>query len=243
MRRFMAIWQREAASHFFAPALYVALVLYLLLAGLTFLWALDRNAGVGSPFPALLITAAALWMPILVTVITMNLFAEEKRTGTLEPLLAAPVEDWEVVLGKYAGALTFCLAALLPTLSYAWLIPWVAPSTPPIDTVTVMAAGGMLTLVTAFCTALGLLASLLTRKAVVAALVAFVAICSPFAIRPLAAGLPPELRGLPHALAAENHLLDAAHGIVDSQPLVLYVTATWLLLFLSVRILESRRWT
>jgi ABC-2 type transport system permease protein len=174
----------------------------------------------------------------------MRLFAEERQVGTIEALMTAPVSEAEVVLGKYAGALTFALAVSLPALSSLFILAYLSPglSVRQLDGGAI--AGGVLILVlmAAACTAVGLLASLLTRNQIVAAVTCFAAILFPLVVGQMLALTSLMPVGLAAYVSADGHVLSFARGSIDTRPVVLYLSLTALLLFISVRVLESRRW-
>ena len=96
--------------------------------------------------------------------------------------------------------------------------------------------------ISGFCIAIGLLASLLTRNQIVAAIACFVAICAPFLIRSAGSSLPFGSDRALEYLSADTHIVDFARGSIDTRPLVLYLSGTCFLLFTAVKVLESRRW-
>ena len=238
----MLLWWREFAGCFLSPVAYVVTACYLMLAGATFLQAAERQSGLQESLEVLLFMAMFFWMPLFVTAITMRLFAEEKRSGTLETLMTAPVTDVQVVMGKFAGAYAFLLLAAAPAVAGLAVVIVLSPSMAAWDGGAL--AGGAILFVSigALCVSIGLLASLLTRNQIVAALVCFVAICTPFLLRAAMSNLPVGSERLIEYVSAEAHIMDFARGSLDTRPLVLYVSSTAFLLFASVKLLESRRW-
>ena len=100
MRNFFTIWHRELAGCFLSPVAYVTMVLFMGAAGGTFMTGVIRNEGSQATLPAILYSSIVMWGTVLVTVISMRLFTEEKRSGTIETLMTAPVTEAAVVLGK-----------------------------------------------------------------------------------------------------------------------------------------------
>tara|TARA_B100000809_G_scaffold43073_1_gene37364 strand:- start:884 stop:1615 length:732 start_codon:yes stop_codon:yes gene_type:complete len=243
MKGLLTVWRRELSAHFLSPVAYVTMVVYLLVAGWTFVWAVEKNQEIGDPITVSLFVALFLWLPITITVITMGLFAEEKRSGTIETLMTAPVTEWQVVLGKYAGAMTFLLVTMAPSVGYLYIFRTFSGGVPFIDTGALAAGYTILLLVSAFCVSTGLLMSLLTRHQVVAAIACFCAICLPFILRVLSRAVPRNAGAVLEYMATELHILEFARGVVDTRPMVLYLSGTIFMLFLAVRVLESRRWT
>jgi len=193
--------------------------------------------------PALLFRVIVyFWMPVLVTVITMRLFAEEKRAGTIETLMTAPVSDVQVVLGKYAGALTFLLIATAPAVGQVFLLDFLSPGIDYVDPGAV--AGGCLMVVSlsAFCVSIGLVVSLMTRNQIVAAICCFCGVLVPLLAGYLVSVLPLGSEALVGYVSVHSYLLDYTRGSVDTRPLIMHASGTLFLVFTAVKILESRRW-
>lgn len=245
MRSGFTIWRREVGSGFLSPVAYVVIVLSLAVCGWVFLQLAQDRSGSSESLPSLLLRVVVfLWMPILVTVITMRTFAEEKQQGTIETLLTVPVSEAEIVLGKYAGSLTFLILATLPALASLFILVYMSPGLSLLRLDWGEIAGCMLfyLLVAANCTAIGVLVSLLTRRQVVAAVGCFAGILIPLIAGQAianAALFPPAFAD---SISAENHMRAFSRGIVDSRPVVLYISTTVFLLFASIRVLEIRRW-
>ena len=186
--------------------------------------------------------AVLIWLPVLITVVCMRLFAEEKRVGTIETLLTTSVRDVTVVMAKYCGAMAFVLIGLAGAWVSLPLLVMQAPSVEAIDVGAAVGAGIMLVLVALCCTSIGVLVSLLTRNQIVAAISCFWAICVPLMIKPLMQALPYVRQEVLDRLSVEQHILLYSGGILQAPPAVLYLTITGLMLFAAVRVLESRRW-
>ena len=115
MNAFFAQWRRELAAHFLSPLGYVAMVFFLAVMGVSFYIlaaVLAEGAESGAVLRILFGESPFFWLALLIVVpvITMRLFAEEKRSGTIETLMTAPVTDAAVVLAKYLGAMSFFVA-------------------------------------------------------------------------------------------------------------------------------------
>jgi ABC-2 type transport system permease protein len=242
MSRILTLWRREMTACFLSPVAYVTMVAFLLIAGATFLTGVVRNVATSETLASLLFGADILWLTPLITVIAMRLFAEEQRSGTLEALMTAPVTEAQVVLGKYAGALSFLLLAAAPTIGYPYVLAALCPATAPVDAGAVWGGALVVGVLSAFCLAIGLLISLMTRNQIIAAICTFCAIWFVLLFGWLIAALPFGLTALADYFSALEHIESFVRGVVDTRPLVLYVSGTCFLLFLSVRVLESRRW-
>jgi ABC-2 type transport system permease protein len=243
MRNTLLIWRRELAASFLSPVAYVFMVVFLAMTGAVFLQLVEGHVGTYAQPPTLLFKVLIyFWLPVLVTIVTMRLFAEEKRSGTIEALLTAPVTEAQIVIGKYAGALTFLVIATAPAIAHLYILGAMSPGITVLDTGAVVAGGLFVFTLAAFCTAIGLVISLTTRNQIVAAICCFSGV-----LLPLLAGFLVSL--FPHAsvdmvryVTLHEHLLAFARGSIDTRPLVLYVSGAVLLVFVSIRILEARRW-
>ena len=243
VRGFIAIWKRELGSCFLSPVAYVTMTVFLAATGVTFVAALVRHAGTAESATSLLAAAVVLWLSFLIAVVAMRLFAEESRAGTLETLLTAPVTDTQVVLGKFAGALSFLLIAVLPCLAFMPILVVMNPAMTSIDAGALGATALILLLLSAFCVSIGLLASLLTRNQIVAAVCCLCGVWAVLLLGTIVSSLPFGLDGLARYLGAMEHMEMFSRGIIDTRPIVLYLSATAFVLFVSVRVLEWRRWS
>jgi ABC-2 type transport system permease protein len=246
MTAFLHLWRRELGSAFRTSIVYAAGAAFLLVMGLS-LWLqvsrLAQGATDGS-LAGILFAPPGYWLAMLIVtpLLTMRLFAEERRTGTLEMLLTAPVTETEVVLAKYAGVWTAFLLLWLPTLAYPFLLRFCGAELPPVDWGPVAAGYLGSLLIGSLFLATGLLCSLLTRHQAVAAMVCLAAL----GILLSSSQLPdfshlPALRQLADLVSAPLHMADFTAGLVDTRIVVGYLSVTALLLFLSIRILEARR--
>ncbi len=242
MRKALTIMKRELCSLFYSPVAYVTSVVFVAASAWTFLQAVETRAGSEDSVVLILLVSIFLWIPILVTVICMRLLAEEKRAGTLETLMTAPVTETAIILGKYASALLFVWLVLVPSVLTVYWLATVSPGIESIDPYAVVGGCVILGLITACCVSVGVLVSLLTRNQIVAAICCFAAICMPFFVKPLAVALPFVRDSVVEYVSLETHVVGFASGGLSLQVCVLYLSVTILMLFASIRIMESRRW-
>ncbi len=242
MRSFWAILHKELGMLLLSPVGYVTAAIFLSASGWTFLHTARVQSGTTVQLESLQMVSVLVWLPVLITVVCMRLFSEEKRSGTIETLLTSPVRDVEVVLGKYFGALGYVLLVMLPSLSGIWLLARMAPGIEDVDGMAMLGGGLILLLITMCCTAIGLLVSLLTRNQIVAAICCFWAIWLPFMVKPLVQAIPFVRQSTLERLSVEEHVLQYTSGMIQLPLAVLYLSITAFLLFAAVRILESRRW-
>lgn len=244
MRNFFVIWKRELTACFLSPVAYVTMVIYLAVSGLIFLRGIQEAEGHSDPPELLLFVSLIFWIPVLVTVISMRLFAEEKRTGTIETLVTAPVSETEIVLGKYAGAVTFLLLVVVPSLSPVYVLKAISPGLDHIDAGSMAGGCIILLLMSLFSMSMGVVASMLTRNQIIAAICCFVAAYMPVLFKFLAPVVTVFVGtgSITDYLSLESHVVEFARGTIDTRPVVFYISSTVFVLFAAVRILEARRW-
>ncbi|MDO5470099.1 MAG: ABC transporter permease [Akkermansia sp.] len=187
--------------------------------------------------------------------ITMRCLAEEERQGTLEGLLTAPVTTTQIVMGKYLAAYTFYLILWLPMLTYPLasrignLYTEIRYGIQPEGLITYMLADWVgpyliLALSGAFFVALGIMCSALTRSQIIAAILSTCLMIMYYFM-----GRVTELWGefpaapIFHYMSCTEHVRSFASGVIDTRPVVLYLTMTFLTLALTKRIVDYRRWT
>jgi len=226
---------RELLSQFCSPIAYVALTVFLLLGGYFFVVILNytQEASLRHCFGNFSVT-----LLFLTPLLTMRLLSEEKKSGTLEILMSAPLTEWDVVLAKFLAGWFLYLFILAPTLVYAgFLYVYGSPDTGPLLTGYL----GLALMGGAFI-AIGLFASALTANQVVAAAVSFLILLG-FWVLGFAAEDTSGAAGKVLAyLSLFEHYDTFRRGIIDTKDLVYYAATTVLFLFMTVRVLESRRW-
>jgi ABC-2 type transport system permease protein len=253
MRAFTQTWLvlsgKELRSHFLSPLGYVVMALVLLMFGVSYRFALDGMAGKVSQYSLVYLTFNSFWFWmiyfLIFPLITMKSFAEEKRSGTAEQLFTAPVTAWEVVLGKYSAALAFYLAIWLPTMLNFVAFDLLS------GTAAAFAPGGfwgtylILFLVGAMNLAMGVFASSLTSSQVVAGVLGFCLVTVHFFLgfsHQMGTRISAEVMERVRYFSTFEHFRGFSHGLIDSRPVVYYLSMTVLFLFLTHAVVESRRW-
>ncbi|HEY0369155.1 MAG TPA: ABC transporter permease, partial [Chthoniobacterales bacterium] len=180
MRKFFTLLGREVRSYFYSPIAYIVLVFFLLLSGVDFFFQLSFMNGrqVAYSVQEAFFNSVFFWFAfvLIFPLITMRLFSEEFKLGTIEPLMTAPVRDWQVVLSKFFGALVFYLVLWIPTLLYFWIFQAVTHQPAAGSTGAYLGSYLMLLLLGMFYLAVGCFASVLTKNQIIAAIISFVAI-------------------------------------------------------------------
>jgi ABC-2 type transport system permease protein len=248
VRSFWPIYKRELFAFFVTPLAWVLISVFLVVQGMHFFLIVDHFASMGpqasdqTPLQAFFGNTVLLYLVLflLVPPMTMRLFAEERRSGTIEALMTAPVSSAAVVLAKYAAVVTTYLAMWLPTVLYLVIlrqtgdIDWHVAASAYLGVVLV--GGGYL--------ALGLLMSAITKSQFLALVLTAMVILALFI---LGIGEFVTREGtLFHDVCAHvsvwAHMNDFASGVVDSRRLVFYGSMILLPLFVTVRAVDAWRW-
>lgn len=247
MRAFLTLWRRELSSYFLSPIAFIVTIFFLVVMGFSF-WMLASVLVHGTPGVTVmneLFGSFFFWITMIMVspLLTMRLIAEEKRSGTIETLMTAPVTDSAVVLSKFAGVFTFFVVMWLPTLSYVWVLQRFSAVMSPIDFGPML--GGYLGafLVGAFYLSIGLFCSAMTSNQIVAAIMGFGLTAVAFFCGFLGyMGQADSVRKVGSYISSVMHMLDFSRGAIDSRPVVFYVSATALMLFATIKVVESRKW-
>ncbi len=236
MNSTLIVARREFRSNFDSPIGYVVIALSLLGVGAFFFrdyWTINRAT----------IYPLFTWLPwaftfFVIPAITMRLFSEEKRTGTIELLITMPVRDREVVLGKYLATLALVGVLLALTLTYPLLIGRLGNLDPyPI------AAGylGMLMHASAGI-AIGLFFSSVTENQIIAFMLTAVVLLGLFSIDYLGAAVGGTLGDIFAFVSFQRRLAPFGRGLIDLRHVVYFLSVTVFFLMLTTRQLESRKW-
>lgn len=245
MRNLPILMSRELRAMLVAPMFWVIMVPFLLFNGASFYALLDLlsqpMAPEGAPMQMFFGGSILFWLAIfpMCSVIPMGTLAAERRSGTIETLMTAPVTDVEVVASKFLSS--WIVYALLWAPIWIYVLVLSRYGDPEIGPIASGFLGTML-LGGAFLS-IGVLASALTRSQIIAAVVAFFGQCLLFLLGVLEyLTLDGFWHDAFHYLNVWAHMDDWGRGIVDTRYLVYYVTITLFSLFCAVRALETRRW-
>lgn len=249
MRVFLTLLRRELASLFLSIIGYVIIAAVTLLIGLGFVILMITLGNTSQPMPVtdLFYGTFMFWLIVLLItpVITMRLFALEKFTGTFETLMTTPVGDMQVVAAKFTAAIVFYLIIWLPLLANLFVVQHFANQHSTLDAGTV---GGMylgIFLVGCLFLSLGCFASSLTRSQMAAAMVSFVLGITLFMLG-FVAQMIEKPTGWQSQILSYFDLFGQIHnftrGIVDTRAVIFYLSLTFFFLFLTLRVIESRRW-
>jgi ABC-2 type transport system permease protein len=240
----LTVAKREFKSYFDSPLAYVVICLGLFLLGIFFFlfhggfWQIDRAS-----LDRLFQYGATGMSLLIVPVVTMRLMAEEKRTGTLEMLITLPVNDAEVIVGKYLGALglvsvLILATALYPIAMFKW--PW---HLGPLDIGPVLTGYFGLLLYSAAIVAIGLMVSALTESQVVAFFVTFIALLLLHQLSIIGEFAPARFGELMRTMSFDTNLQKFSRGLIDTRNVVYFLSITVFCLVMAFRSLESRKWS
>jgi ABC-2 type transport system permease protein len=170
--------------------------------------------------------------------VTMRTYAEEKRSGTIELLLTSPVSDFEIIMGKFLGAMALYTVMLGVTLLHiALLFKFGTPEWKPIVTAYI----GLLLLGGCFI-ALGLLISSLTKNQIVAGMVTFAVFLMLWIITWIGSFSGPTVDKLTQYLSIIDRLDDFNKGVLDTSHLIYYLSFIGFGLFLTAKSVDTERW-
>ncbi|MDD7015181.1 MAG: ABC transporter permease [Treponema sp.] len=228
------IARRELKSYFTSPVAYIVGALFLLFAGFLFFstFFLSRRDELRYFFELL-----PMLFSFFIPALTMRVFSEEKKTGTIETLVTLPVTSVDIVLGKYIAAFAFSVMLLVPTLSYVVVcFIFGKPDFGPI-------LGGYLGAVflAAAFSSIGVFSSAITKNQIIAFFAAF-SICAVLTLLSnFAALLPPSIVPFVSYISTSTHFQSISRGIIDSRDIVYFLSVQAIFLVLTVHTVENSK--
>lgn len=249
MRPFLILLTREIKAFFYSPVAYVVLFCFLVLTGFNFyicVSLLNRGPSEVTVVEAFFNTVP-FWICTLLVfpLITMRLFSEEFKLGTIETLMTAPVHDWQVVLSKFFGALFFYIILWLPSAAYFPIFEWITKAHAAYAPGAYWGSYLFMLLIGMFYISIGCLASALTKNQIIAAILALAAIILLFLAGLLSIfvlNVTPAFQDLVGYFSSIEHMMNFSRGIFDTRPIVYYLTMTTLMLVLTYQVFQSRKW-
>jgi ABC-2 type transport system permease protein len=254
MSNILAIAGKELRSYFLSPIAYVVIGFFAFIFGYFYVATLDwfvrqsmqmSQFGMGPTtmnvnqylIRPLLANATVVFL-LVMPLITMRTYAEEKRSGTIELLLTSPVTDFQIIMGKFLGAMGLYAAMLLVTIPHlAVLFIYGNPELLPL-----LSAYLGLLLVGGCFVSLGLFISSLTRNQIVAGMATFVVFLLLWVIDWIGTFAGPPVEQVVNHLSIMQHFDDFAKGVIDSSHLVYYLSFITFGLFLTAKSVDSERW-
>lgn len=250
MRILFTLFIKELRSLFFSPVAWVVLAMVMLINGFSFraAVALLESGPQAASIVTLTFFSRWFWLSFffIFPLLTMRLFAEERKLGTFETLFTAPVHTWQVVLAKFSAAMFFYCLLWLPSLGNFHLFQYMTRGATEIPQGQILGTYVLLFFLGLFNVAAGCLASALTSNQIVAAALSFTVSLLHFLlgvfILYLGQQVPPAFVDVVHYIATVEHIPTFTSGLLDSRPLVYYSSLTLLFLILTHQVLEFRRW-
>ena len=253
MQGFIAIYRKEIGHYFVSPIAYVVVGLFLMLCAFFFdsyivsamqysiqmqlqgLPTFDVPSQVMSGFFGVVSLFVLFFLPML----TMGVYAEERKRGTMELLMTSPITEVQIVLGKFLASLTLLAIMLLPTASY---VAYMNLHSEPVPPWRILFAGyaGVLLLGAALLS-LGSFISSLTENQLISAVLTFAAFLMVWVID-IGRNAQGTAGSVLQYLSVIHHYDDFTLGIIDTSSLIYYGSFIFLFLFLTVRSVDSMRW-
>lgn len=232
---------REIKSFFGSPIGYLVIAIFLIINGL-FLWAFEgdyniSNSGFADLTP--FFTLAPWIFIFLIPAVTMRSFSDEKKQGTLELLLTKPLSIWQIVNGKFLGAVVLIIMAVIPTFIYVAVISNLGMPEGNIDMgSTIGSYFGLLFLISAYC-AIGVFTSTLSDNQIVAFIISvFLCFIFYFGFEGIASTIP-SLSTIIASLGMQDHFKSMSRGVIDTRDSIYFASITILFLSFTVYNLKS----
>ncbi len=240
-----ALYRKELSTFFSSLTGYLTIIVFLVFTGLM-LWVFKTSFNIldykYAGLDGLFLIGPFLYL-FLIPAITMRMFAEEKKNGTLELLLTKPLSEFTIILAKFLAGLTLVIISLLPTLVYYWTVYRLGDPMGNIDTGSVVGSYiGMVFLGGAF-VSIGLFSSSLTNNQIVAFIIsallcAFCYLGFESLYQLMQGGFALLLR----SLGLQAHYESISRGVVDTRDIIYFLSVIVLFLMLTRMVLQSRKW-
>ena len=248
MRIFRILYFKELKSYFLNPFGWLILCFAAIMQGFaltaTFKQFSDNAMSESLVFATFTSPIFGIYFLFLFPVLTMRLFSEENRSGTIEGLLTAPVRTWQVILSKFGAAYTTFLSLWIAAALHFYLFTVITDVPPPFSKGELLGAFLIIALMGMLFTTFGCLASALTSSQIIAGVV-----CTSILIFHVFLGFIPQFFGdqIPAAaffnfISSPIHLTDFTRGLIDSRTLVFYLSTSAFFLLLTYHLLAFRRW-
>jgi ABC-2 type transport system permease protein len=259
MKGILAIYRREMHSYFVSPIAYIVVGVFLLLAGFFFYsyttgiidygtQAQMQSMRGGTPpeidMPGMLLRGflgiTSTIVLFMIPMLTMGMYAEERKRGTMELLMTSPLTEFHIVFGKWLAALTLYLIMLAPTFLYHVIIRFFSDPKLPWKILLSGYLGAIL--LGAVLIAIGAWISSLTENQIVAAVITFGVFLILLVVDQLVRNSTSMIGEVLSYISILRHYEDFTRGVIDTTSVIFYVTFTILGLFLTLRTLDSMRW-
>ena len=236
MRNLKAVYFKELKSYFNSPMAYIFLVVFAIINGYFFTrtFFLFNQSDMRSLFNII-----PLVYLFFIPAVTMSLIAREKNLGTMEVISTLPLKDIDFVAGKFLAAFSLVVTGLLVTLIHFITLIQVGTN---VDYGAVFTGYLGLALAGAVYSSVGTFASSITDNQVVAFIIGIFIVLVFFLMDKMLMFVPVYLTGIIQYLSVDYHLSNISRGVIDSRNLVYFASVVGFFLFMTVRILEIRKW-
>ena len=236
MRNLKAVYFKELKSYFNSPMAYIFLVVFAIINGYFFTrtFFLFNQSDMRSLFNII-----PLVYLFFIPAVTMSLIAREKNLGTMEVISTLPLKDIDFVAGKFLAAFSLVVTGLLVTFIHFITLTQVGTN---VDYGAVFTGYLGLALAGAVYSSVGTFASSITDNQVVAFIIGIFIVLVFFLMDKMLIFVPVYLTGIIQYLSVDYHLSNISRGVIDSRNLVYFASVVGFFLFMTVRILEIRRW-
>ena len=237
MRGIILIFSKELSTYLSSPMAYIVSAIFIALSGASFTTYLAQTSYTDTSIRGFL-EAAQLLIMLFSVLLTMRLISEEKKLGTWELLLTAPLREYEIVLGKFFSSLFVLAGMLILTLYFPILLMIFGdPDTGPILTSYL----GLILLGSASL-AIGIFTSSLTANQIVSAVIAVGILYGLWFLGIISNLIPEPASDILSYFSLSYHFPNFIRGVVDTRDIIYYISVTAVFLFLSVRSIETERW-
>lgn len=240
-----ALYKKELSTFFSSLMGYLTIIVFLTLTGLM-LWVFRTSFNVldykYAGLDGLFVMGPFLYL-FLIPALTMRMFAEERRGGTLELLLTKPLSEWTLVWAKFLAGLTLVVISLIPTVVYYWAVYRLGDPVGNVDTGSVIGSYiGLLFLGASF-VAIGLFASSLTNNQIVAFIIgALLCLLCYMGFEMIYQLMQGRLALLLRQLGLQIHYESISRGVVDTRDVVYFLSVVAFFLMATRLVLQSRKW-
>ena len=240
MRNILAVCTKELYTYFVSPIAYFVCIVFSAISGFIFSGWLIYASGndlSGAYMMQAVFGFLAIILLFFTPVLTMKLFAEERKSGTIELLLTSPITDGQVVLGKFFASWTLLIIMLALTL----LFPFLTQRFGPLDGGVLLSGYLGLILLSSCFLAFGLLMSSMSKNQIVAALISFGFFLALWVIGSLSIRAEAIGKFLSY-LSFLDHYNNFARGVIQVKDVIYYVSFTCVCLFATFKSIESSKW-
>ncbi len=251
----LAIFRKELQGYLTSPFAYIIAAVFWLISGFFFglifeniiqgIAFQEKSGGLSTPidvaneflgsFLGLIVSLLLVLLPAL----SMGLYAEERKRGTLELLATSPITNWIIALGKLLGVLTFFIILMIPLWIYEIIV--FSAASPPVQPQIVLLAHLGLLLVAASILSLGMFISSLTESSILAYILTFILVLFLWVLDVVAENVGGVFGDILSYMSLFDRYSDLVNGIFDTSNIVLFVSYIFLGIFLTAQSIEALR--